>query len=263
MTQIVKLGGSVITRPGSPPEVDQETLARLAREVEGTEDLVIVHGAGSFGHPLAHEHDLAHGVDGDDQRDAMATVHAHLRRLNLAVLKALQDAGAPATTLSPFGMLGTNDAQPGSWNLVPVHRVLEQELVPVLHGDLVLDTMRGVTVLSGDTIVAELARFLEADRVVFALDQDGVYSHPPGHEEATLLDRPTPEQLAKARENATSGEGPDVTGGMAGKLREAVQAVRAGSEVCLVNGLEPDRVQHALEGNPKGTVLEPTREASA
>ncbi len=261
MTQIVKLGGSVITHDDDGPSIDHDTLQRLAREVtEPPEPIVLVHGAGVLGHPLAHENALHKGLQDDADRSAMATVHANVRRLNLALLEALEDEQAPAVTLSPLGMLSTNDAEPGGWNLVPVHRVIEQDLIPVLHGDLVLDTTRGISVLSGDTIAAELARFLDATRLVFALDQDGVFSHPPELEDATLLTRPSPQGLAEARERATGGD-EDVTGAMAGKLERAVDAVRSGTEVCLVNGRQPDRVRRALEGDVKGTVLDPGGQA--
>lgn len=260
MVHIVKLGGSVITRKheDDAPGVREDVLDRLAEELAtAADDLVVVHGAGSFGHPLAAEHGLTDGVDDDDQRQGLARLHADVRRLNLAVLDALQRAGLPAVVTSPFGALSSNDGRPGGWNLVPVHRMIEQGLLPVSHGDVVLDTQRGVSVLSGDRIVAELARFLQAERVVFALDQDGVYTHPPDEPEAELLETPGPEALAEARETATTGEGEDVTGGMAGKLACAVDAVRAGSQVSFVNGLEPARVADALAGKTTGTLLEP------
>lgn len=254
MTQIVKLGGSTITDDEGTVRTD--AVERLAREAATADELVLVHGAGSMGHPLTVEHGLDDGIADEDAREALATVHANVRELNLAVLDALRQAGRPAVVTSPFGTLASNDGRPGGWNLVPVHRMLGHDLVPVTHGDLVLDTTRGVSALSGDTLCAELARFLDADRVVFALDQDGVYTHPPEDEDAELLERPTPDELDQARKRATSPDA-DATGGMVGKLDEAVRAVRTGAQVCLVNGLEPGRLEDALAGKPEGTVLEP------
>lgn len=258
MVQIVKLGGSVITDKEGPPSVREDVLERLGRELASAEEPpLLVHGAGSFGHPGADTHGLTDGVADDAERAGLAEVHGSLRELNLRVLASLREVGLPAVTFSPFGWLSCNDGRPGGWNLIPIHRALEQELVPVSHGDVVLDTTRGVTVLSGDRIVAELARFLGAQRLVFALDQDGVFSHPPGHEDATLLEAPGPGVLEAARQRATDGDGVDVTGGMAAKIDRAVEAVRAGTEVCFVNGLKAGRVQDALQGKPVGTVLEP------
>jgi len=256
VVQVVKLGGSVITCEDEP-RVRGDAIERLAREAAGAGDeLVVVHGGGSLAHPLAVEHGLADGIEDDAARDAFARVHAALRRLNLAVLDALREAGRPAATLGPLGQLSTNDGEPGGWNLLPTVRLLDQGLVPVLHGDLVLDTARDTTVLSGDAVAAELARFLEADRLVFALDQDGVHSHPPGHEDATRLDQPTPDELAAAQKRAREAAD-DASGGMAGKLDAAVRAVRAGTPVHLVDGLAEGRLAQALAGEGEGTVLVP------
>ncbi len=256
MTIVIKLGGSILTTP--KPSVHHETLNRIAHELTTTdEQIVLIHGAGHYGHPLAHEHDLAHGIKDNEARSAAATVHAHVRRLNIAVLDALHTQGLPATTLSPLGLLSTNDATPGGWNLVPLHRLLEEALIPVLHGDLVLDTQRGLTVLSGDTITTEIARFLDAEHIIYALDQDGVYTHPPETDKARLLETPTLDEIKTARENATTGNQPDVTGGMQGKLDAAIQAATRGTRVSFVNGHEPHRVQNALNGDIQGTTLDP------
>jgi isopentenyl phosphate kinase len=42
----------------------------------------------------------------------------------------------------------------------------------------------------------------------------------------------------------------DVTGGMLGKISEAVSAVEAGISVLLINALKPDVVRKALCGEP-------------
>ena len=62
---ILKIGGSILTEKDSAkPEVDYESLERIAGEIEKAlysdemsndlvDGLIIVHGAGSFGHPPA------------------------------------------------------------------------------------------------------------------------------------------------------------------------------------------------------------------
>jgi isopentenyl phosphate kinase len=253
VVQIVKFGGSVLTEDNEPA-VRAKVLERLSREVaDHADELAIVHGAGSFGHPLAVEHALAGGVDTDEQRKAMARVHANVRELNLEVLEALNQHAGPSVALSPYGFLSCNDGKPGGWNLVPAHRTRDLGQIPVLFGDLVLDTARGTTVLSGDTIAAELSRFFHAGRVVFALDVDGVFDEHPG-EGGTLLETPTREELVAVREAA---EETDATGSIGGKIDAALKIARSGSEVALVNGLEPGRVSDALDGDVEGTLVDP------
>jgi isopentenyl phosphate kinase len=256
VVQIVKLGGSVITTKGQAPEIRHDALERLADELAGcADDLVLVHGAGSLGHPLAQAHELDAGVE-NDQLDGLSELHHQVRELNLAVLDAVRRNAGPCLSLAPYGQLGANDGQPGGWNLVPVHRTLEMGTVPILFGDVVLDTQRGVSVLSGDRIAVELARFLDAERVVFALDEAGAYSHPPGDDRAQLLEQPSFEDVREARDRARKDGPDDATGGMATKLDCTLAIARAGTEVALVGGNEAGRLADALAGEVTGTLVE-------
>ena len=58
---IVKLGGSVITRKNEVERARPKILTRLAEELaaDPTVPLVVLHGAGSFGHPGAKRWGLA------------------------------------------------------------------------------------------------------------------------------------------------------------------------------------------------------------
>ena len=56
---IVKLGGSVITRKDRYRSFRRAVTRRLAREIaDSGEQVVLVHGAGSFGHLVASRHNL-------------------------------------------------------------------------------------------------------------------------------------------------------------------------------------------------------------
>lgn len=56
---IVKLGGSVITDKAEYRRFRADTVARLASEIASSgERVIVVHGAGSFGHILAKENAL-------------------------------------------------------------------------------------------------------------------------------------------------------------------------------------------------------------
>jgi isopentenyl phosphate kinase len=258
VVRIVKLGGSVITDKGGAMKVRADVLARLAREIaDAGRDIVVVHGAGSFGHPLAREQNLAFGLLDDKAPRAASQVHADVRRLNLAVLDALRDAGMNPVTFSPWGLYACSDGTSGGWNFVPFHRTLGMGFTPVTHGDVVLDTSRSITVLSGDRLVAAMAQFFRADRVVFAIDQDGVYDKLPTMPGAQILKEPTARELEKARVMSSAGAMADATGSMSGKLAAVKTIVESGIEVSLVNGLVAGRVREALEGKGTGTIARP------
>ncbi len=58
--EILKLGGSVVTHKDRPRTPNTEAITRLATEVAtaGPRRLIMVHGGGSYGHPLAKEYDI-------------------------------------------------------------------------------------------------------------------------------------------------------------------------------------------------------------
>lgn len=257
MVQLIKLGGSVLTDKASDePTIRHDVLDRLAGELaKDDHEIVLVHGAGSFGHPIARAHGLVDGVDDPETAHGMARVHANVRRMDLAVLDALDDAGRPAVSLPPFGSLGFSDGKPGSWNLVPIHRCLGMGLTPVTFGDVVLDTTRGATIASGDQLMVELARFLRPERAIFVIDEDGVYETPPDQDGGKPLDEIAPEDLQAIKEAAGGAKGADVTGGMAGKLAATDHMLRYTDEVAFVNGLEPGRLLDALAGSIHGTAV--------
>ena len=66
---ILKIGGSILTNKDSAEsEIDGESLARIAGEIKASLDisqkqLIIVHGAGSFGHPPAKEYRIGEAFD--------------------------------------------------------------------------------------------------------------------------------------------------------------------------------------------------------
>ncbi len=61
---ILKLGGSVVTHKDEYMSVHTGNIKRLAEEIAEVDayPLVIVHGGGSFGHPVAKKHGIADGM---------------------------------------------------------------------------------------------------------------------------------------------------------------------------------------------------------
>ncbi|HKJ59017.1 MAG TPA: isopentenyl phosphate kinase, partial [Halobacteriales archaeon] len=165
MTTVLKLGGSVITHKGDRESIDDEALDRAAATVSAAaDDLVLVHGAGSFGHPIADAHGLSR-TDGSHDAVAALDVHDAMGLLSDAVVSRLQDHGAAALPVRPLSA-GYRDAE-GELDLAtgPVEAMLGEGFLPVLHGDVIVHEGRGVTIVSGDELVAVVADALSADRV--------------------------------------------------------------------------------------------------
>ncbi|WP_276272247.1 isopentenyl phosphate kinase [Haloarcula litorea] len=243
MTLVLKLGGSVVTAKDEPETVDDDALAAAADAVaDGPRDVVLVHGAGSFG----HHHADAYGVStttGTHDDAGVRAITGSMERLNAAVVEALADRGVPAVPVHPFSA-GRRDAD-GELTLPTgqVRTLLAEGFVPVLHGDLVAHEGEGATVLSGDELVVELAVAVDADRV-------GVCSTVPGvlDESGAVVDRIGAfEDVAAALGDS---DATDVSGGMAGKVR-ALLALDSPAHV-----FGPDALAAFLAGGAPGTTIE-------
>jgi isopentenyl phosphate kinase len=230
MTAVIKLGGSVVTEKDTPETVDGDALDRAAAALSRlSEQLVVVHGGGSFG----HHHADAYGVsttDGTPKSEGVRAIHGAMKRLNDAVVESLVAAGVAAVPVHPFSAADRN--ADGRLHLAtdPVSTMLEEGFVPVLHGDVVAHAGRGATIVSGDELVVALAGALTADRVGVCSSVPGVYGS-----DGRVLDRI--ESMEDVAEAVGDSDATDVTGGMAGKVRELL-SLDAPAYVFDVDGLE-------------------------
>ena len=97
---LIKFGGSVITDKSRYRTFNAERVRRLCREIkESGERVIIVHGAGSFGHVLAKEYSLNDGFKDASQIPAVAQVCYDMRDLNSMIVRELNDAGLPAVSV--------------------------------------------------------------------------------------------------------------------------------------------------------------------
>ncbi|MFB6308867.1 MAG: isopentenyl phosphate kinase [Haloarculaceae archaeon] len=242
MTTILKLGGSVITEKSEPETVDEAALSAAADAVADADDgLVLVHGGGSFGHHHADRHGVGTARGTHDAR-AVRAIHEAMRRLNDAVLDALQARGVSALPVHPLSVASRDADGDLSLPSEQVRRLLGEGFVPVLHGDVIAHEREGATVLSGDELVVELAPSVGADRVGLCSSVPGVLD-----ESGAVIDRI---DAFDAVSGALGGsDATDVTGGMAAKVR-ALLGLDVPAHV-----FGPDNVEEFLAGGSPGTVV--------
>jgi isopentenyl phosphate kinase len=230
----------------------------LAAEIAhaSAQPLVVVHGGGSYGHPLATEYRIAEGYREPRQLAGFSETHQAMVELNGLIVRGLLEAGVPAFSVSPSSFLATEGRRITGMDFHVLEGLMESGLVPVLYGDAVLDTLQGFAILSGDQLAVKLATGLGAERLVLGSDVDGVFTADPKLNEGARLIHEL--SLSNRSDEAEIGDAldTDVTGGMQGKMIEAAEAIEAGIEVLLVNATVDGRVGAALRGeNVIGTVL--------
>lgn len=255
---IVKLGGSVITDKSKKFTVRSAVLHRLCRELTAARGpLVVVHGGGSFGHPLASEYGIAAGYKEERQLMGFSLTRRAMEKLNAQVIDALQEAGIPAVSVQPSACAVVRDGRIESMELTPVRKMLDLGLVPVLYGDAVVDAVKGMSILSGDQLTVHLACELDAARVVVGIDVDGVFTADPKlQKKAKLVQKITPANWPEVVKSLGGVGKPDVTGGIANKVRELLTLTGRGIEAEIVNAAKPNVLKRAISGERGlGTII--------
>ncbi|KAM3478408.1 hypothetical protein MY5147_002187 [Beauveria neobassiana] len=266
-TVVVKLGGAAITDKAAPDTLSHnidnllDSVARAYQNIlrPSGRQLILIHGAGSFGHPPAKKYqvkagwtarlDVA-GGDGDGElaRDnvkfGMALTRQRVLQLHLDVLQRLHARERmPILSVSTYDTVDTdNGAVTGASSarlVARVQQVLAAGFVPLLFGDAVFDRTLGSTILSGDALMYHLAERLPAvERCVFVTDVAGIFSLDPKRfpDDAVLIKTICCSEAGSAAidkddETASAASVDDVTGGMRSKWQWARRIVTDAKQV--------------------------------
>jgi isopentenyl phosphate kinase len=257
---VLKLGGSVITDKEKKLTPNLPAIERLAKEISraNVSPLVLVHGGGSFGHPVAEQYRLAEGYKDPSQIMGFSITHQAMTKLNKLIVESLINHNIPAIEVQPSSCVVTKAGRIQIIEDRPLRKMLEMGFMPVLYGDTVFDSETGFTILSGDQLVSSLAINLNAHRIVVGVDVDGLCTGDPKTDSgARLIRNVTLEELKKLEHRIEGSKATDVTGGMLGKIFELKPAVEQGIQTIIVNATESNRVYKALKGEEVvGTVIE-------
>lgn len=240
--QLLKLGGSAITHKDGFMRANRASIAKLSEAVarawrSGVRNIILVHGAGSFGHALVLKYGINDGVSTPAQKAGCRKAQAACAKLSGMVVAALRQKGVPAFSIAPHAIVRSKNRRISKFDTRQVFSSLKSGKMPVLYGDMVPDSSLGCSVLSGDQIISYLGK--NASRIVLATNVDGILA------EGKLVKRITRANFRRIRGHLSGSKTPDVTGGMAGKIDELLK-VKAPSFV--VNASKPGRVSALLLG---------------
>jgi isopentenyl phosphate kinase len=221
-------------------------VSALAEEIASSgEKVVVVHGGGSYGHTEAKQYGLD-SLSTSPTATGVPQTRKAMYDLNHLVVKTMMEFKVIPYPFAPFDLLTM--ARPiaaGNW----LRGLLKAGLTPVTFGDVSFSGT-GFRIISGDSIVLDLARILKPDRCVFALDVDGVY------EENTRVIVPELSPAACRRIKVPKGN--DATGGIKSKLEVAARVAARKIPVSFVSGYRRNEFSKALRGlDFYGTVVKP------
>ncbi len=252
---ILKIGGSLVTHKDfSEPKFNQEAMSRIAKEIKaGLSDkkLILVHGGGSFGHPIVKKNNLDQGIKESTQLIELAKTQVLQNKLNVLVCDALTKEGINAFPFQPSTASIMHDKSLKSFNLDVLKNLLKLNIIPVLFGSISFDSSIGCSVLSGDEIIANLVNNLDfnIEKVLFATDVDGIFSKDPKiHSDAVKISHISSLDQAEIFKSTST----DVTFGMLGKVQKIFSYNKTSR---IFSGKIPNNITKALLGESIGTLI--------
>lgn len=263
----LKLGGAAITDKTRPETPRSDVIRRAAREIKAAAReardfrLLLGHGSGSYGHPVAQKYGVHKGLAGQADWQGLAYTQAAAARLNRLVADIFLEEGIPVFPLQPSASARCLEGELVSLEVEPIREALDRGLVPLIWGDVAFDEVRGSCIISTEIIFAYLAFHLKPTRILLAGDMEGIFSHDPQKvPNASLIPRISLEDLPKLEEVLGGPQGADVTGGMAEKVRRMALLVQnqPNLQVRFFSALIPGLIQKALidPQSSIGTLLE-------
>lgn len=257
----LKLGGSLITDKAKPMEAKMDIITTLASQIAAALkkdpdlQLIIGNGAGSFGHYAVITHHMQNGLNAQDKNIGYAHVQKAVAQLNRYIVDALIEAGVAAVSFQASSAIVGHNGKIVDFPLDVIEEAFSHNIVPVMYGDILLDTEKGSMIASTELLISAAAG---------ALTKKGYRVHKVIHNGVTqgVLDAQkniipliTRKNLEDVKKLIYATDGFDVTGGMLHKIEESLVLADKGIPSMIINGIsEKDLLTNALlDQDVKGT----------
>ena len=248
MFAILKIGGSVLCNKDVPYSIKWDNLERVAMEIRKAMDhylnkgeelkLILIHGGGSFGHPVAKRY-IKNSRFKDMDR-GFWEIQKTMRRLNTLIIDTLHEYGIPGVSIQPSSFVAFREEEI-HFDTYVIEGMLKRRLVPVVHGDIVISNREGYRIFSGDHALPYLSKKLKPDISLHASDVDGVLDP-----EGKVIKSINSENIEEVVKYLKFSKKKDVTGGMYLKVMEAY---RMGIKVLIFNGNKEGNIYKSLIGD--------------
>jgi isopentenyl phosphate kinase len=257
----LKLGGSLLTDKAQPRLAHHGVIDRVAQEISTallagpSQQLIIGHGSGSFGHSVAKRWSTQAGVHDAEGWGGYAETAVAAAELSRLVASSLSAAGIRVLPIQPSASARCVQGRLCSLATTPLIAALDHGLVPLVYGDVALDDDWGGTIISTEEIFCYLARLLRPQRILLAGDMPGVLSRNPSESsEGIVLPVLTHSELESLPQSVGGARGMDVTGGMLGKVRAMLALIGEvpGLTVDIFSGQPAGNIERALTAPDHG-----------
>ncbi len=252
---VLKAGGSVCTeKKKNRAKARKAVIKRMVREIKEAKkkkkfDLVLVHGAGPYGHSMVKKYGINNGVKNAKRAEGFVKTVNSCRKLNGVFVDEMEKQGMLPFPIMPATIAAQKNKKTKSFDIRLIKGLLgmKKGIIPLLYGDMVLDERLGASVISGDRIAAEIAKRLKPEKFLLGTDVEGVKDR-----KGRVLKEINRKNFNPVLENAKGSRAVDVTGGMRGKLTELKKTLK-GTDAVIFNLEKKGNLEKLLTGKTLGT----------
>ena len=250
---ILKLGGSLLTDKNKPFSIREDIVKGSVRQiVDAKEKLILVHGGGSFGHPLAKKYSIMNGIDSTipNQVLGLTETHQSMNEFNSYLIKLFLENKYPVLSIQASSIFIKDSQEISASHMEVIETALDLNILPILYGDIILDKQGSFSIISGDQIILELCKNLDKytiSKVIFTMETDGIYINDNESGDDCILATECYYDQLENLNLANLGQKIDVTGGIKGKINFIQKICNHDIPVQLINGLKEDYIFKSLK----------------
>ncbi|MFX1376519.1 MAG: isopentenyl phosphate kinase [Promethearchaeota archaeon] len=251
---LLKLGGSLLTDKERPLFIREDIVKSTIQQIiNANEKIILIHGGGSFGHPLAKKYNILKGLNTSvpNQILGLAETHQAMVKFNSYLVNLFLVNNYPALSIQPSSIFIRDVEKILTTSIDIIETMLELNILPILYGDIIFDRKGSFSIISGDQIIFELCKKLkkyQVSKVIFAIEMDGIFINDKDSKDKGI--KLVSEILSNELEHldlANLGKKIDVTGGIEGKINSIKQICNFNIPVQLINGLKENYIFNSLK----------------
>jgi isopentenyl phosphate kinase len=258
---LIKLGGSLITDKTKALTPRMDVIERLGKEILLAQKLskikiFLSHGQGSYAHIPASKYQIQKGLINKNSIKGFAITADMATWPNRILVKEFVGLGIPAVSFSPLGFVFSNNQKLDEIFTKQIEKALDLGIMPVIYGDVIMDSKMGFCIYSGektlDLLALKLSKKYKIEKIIMAGDTNGVYD-----ENGRTITKITPKNFAAIKSALGGSKSTDVTGGMLHKVEESLELVKKlDTKVYILSGLVSGNLKKAILGKfVLGTII--------
>jgi len=257
---IMKIGGSITTYRDKYCETNYDNLERICREIAQAKmlkeiELIILIGAGSYGHQIANEYNLHKGFQYENQLYGLRIMTSKMWENANIVADVFKKYGVPTYCVHTPSYLISDNGVIEELFFKPIDYCISLGMIPLLWGEINFDKTMKFTNVSGDIIAVYLTKYFKADRILMFSDVNGVMENFGSINQKVIstIDRTN---YLDALQEICHPNKIDINGGMKIKLESMSKLIDSGVVGFIGNGNKEELIFDALMGKEvEGTYI--------